>query len=173
MNKHPINIHSKQRQSGVALAISLILLTVITLLSLSSMRSANLNTKIAVNHQHKLFAFQAAEGALSNLLNANTEELTELEVPGNVADVAAANPDYFEELTVANSPTVSADLTLDLLEVSPPGKYMFSGFGMNVVTIRYQADSVGEVVGSNNTSHNRMEVVLVRGGGESYKQTLL
>lgn len=162
MNEYSINIHSKQRQGGVALAVSLILLTVITLLSLSAMRSANLNTKIAINHQHKQFAFQAAESALTNLINTDASEMSSLNVPGTVAAPALNNSDWFAATTVADSATVSADLEMDLLEVSPPGKYMFSGFGMNVVTVRYQADAVGEVDGTNATAHNRMEVVLVR-----------
>lgn len=162
MNEYSINIHSKQRQGGVALAVSLILLTVITLLSLSAMRSANLNTKIAVNHQHKQFAFQAAESALTNLVNTTASEMSSLNVPGTVAAPALNNSDWFAATTVTDSATVSADLEMDLLEVSPPGKYMFSGFGMNVVTVRYQADAVGEVDGTNATAHNRMEVVLVR-----------
>lgn len=162
MNRHPVKNYSKKRQSGVALAVSLILLTVITLLSLSAMRNANLNTKIAVNHQHKQFAFQAAENALANLLNTSSAEMGTLDVPADEDAAAEENEDWFAATVVDNSATVSADLTMDLLEISAPGKYKFSGFGLNVVTIRYQADAVGEVDGTNTTAHNRMEVVLIR-----------
>lgn len=162
MNEYPINSHSKQRQGGAALAISLILLIVITLLSLSAMRSANLNTRIAVNHQHKLFAFQAAENALSMLLDASVSELKTLKIPGKEDDVPEVNEDMFDVAAVAGSVGVSADLEMDLIEVSPPGKYKFSGYGMNVISIKFQADSVGKVEGSKSTAHNRMEVILVR-----------
>jgi type IV pilus assembly protein PilX len=162
MNKQAITSNSTRRQRGAALAISLILLTVITLLSLSAMRSANLYTKISVNHQHKQFAFQAAENALTKLLTLNTAEMGALVVPGTVAAAAETNANLYQQNGIADSPDVSADLTMDLLEVSPPGRYKFSGFGLNVVTVLYQADAEGRVDGTNTVSHNRMEVALVR-----------
>jgi Tfp pilus assembly protein PilX len=126
------------------------------------MRNANLNTKIAVNHQHKAFAFQAAESALTNLVNATPAEIKTLNVPANETAAPADNTDWFAATGVADNATVSADLQMDLLEISAPGTYKFSGFGMNVVTVKYQADAMGEVDGTNTSSHNRMEVILVR-----------
>lgn len=162
MNKQVITSNGARRQQGAALAIGLILLTVITLLSLSAMRSANLYTKIAVNHQHKQFAFQAAENALTKLLTLDKDEMKTLVVPGTETDPPETNTDLFTQDSIADSPAVSADLTMDLLEVSPPGQYKFSGFGLNVVTVLYQADAEGEVDGTNTVSHNRMEVALIR-----------
>ena len=57
-----------QRQDGVALIISMILLAVITLLSVTAMRGTNLDAKIAANHQHKQLSFQAAENAFARLI---------------------------------------------------------------------------------------------------------
>jgi type IV pilus assembly protein PilX len=162
MNKQVITSNNTRGQQGAALAIGLILLTVITLLSLSAMRSANLYTKIAVNHQHKQFAFQAAENVLTKLLTLDKDEMKTLKVPGKETDPAEPNPDLYSQNAIADSPAISADLTMDLLEVSPPGKYKFSGFGLNVVTVLYQADAEGEVDGTNTVSHNRMEVALIR-----------
>jgi type IV pilus assembly protein PilX len=162
MNKQLITSNSATGQRGAALAISLILLTVITLLSLSAMRSANLYTKIAVNHQHKQFAFQAAENALTRLITLDATEMGTLSVPGTVAAAAVDNFNWYQQNSIADSADVSADLSMDLTEVSAPGKYKFSGFGLNVVTVVYQADAAGRVDGANAVSHNRMEVALIR-----------
>lgn len=60
---HP-SIFSRQRQSGVALAIALILLVVMTLLGLSGVRTVGLEEKMASNTYDRSLAFQAAEAAL-------------------------------------------------------------------------------------------------------------
>ncbi len=151
-----------QRQKGVVLAISLILLTIITLLSVTAMRSANLGTRIAVNHQHKQFAFQAAENALSLLTNLSSDDMKNLSVPGATADDPIVNSDWYVESSTGHGGAVSADLAMTLEEVSAPGQYKFSGFGLNVVTVVYQADATGKVEGVNTTAHNRMQVALIR-----------
>ncbi|WP_456405357.1 pilus assembly PilX family protein [Thiolapillus sp.] len=147
------------RQKGVALVISLILLTVITMLSLTAMRSANLDTKIAVNHQHKQFSFQAAENALAQLTRVPPSTVSK---PGTLNGDAVTTTDWYQENAIGGSPNISADLTMDMTVQSRPGQYKFSGYGLNLVTIVYQADAVGSVDDTNTTTHNRMEVALLR-----------
>lgn len=146
------------QQRGVALIISLVLLTVITLLSLTAMRSTNLGTKIAVNHQHKQLAFQAAENALAKLTSLPPAEMQNLNVPGTLNGVEN-NPAFIPADANAHN---SADLDMTLVDISKPGKYKFSGFGLNIVTVVFQADAIGSVGNSHSSSHNRMEVALVR-----------
>ncbi len=149
------------RQSGAALVISLIILTVITVLSVSAMRSTTLETKIAVNQQFKQLSFQAAESAFARLLGVDPD----VEVPGTVTapvDPDGKNDDYFTVAATLTQPGSHADVDMDLLEISPPGKYKFSGFGLSVITVIYQADATGHVTGNEATTHNRMEVALVR-----------
>ncbi|MES9945499.1 pilus assembly PilX family protein [Candidatus Thiodiazotropha sp. CDECU1] len=154
---HAWRVHRSQQ--GVALVVSMILLTIITLLSVSAMRSTNLDSKIAVNHQFKELSFQAAENALAQLTGPNPQ----VQVPNAVgASVTMDTPPYYSSTGVLNQPDIAADLTLEMLEISPPGKYKFSGFGLNVVTVLYQADSVGRVVDNNTVTTNRMEVALIR-----------
>lgn len=151
------NVPGKQR--GVALVVSLIILTVITVLSVSAMRSTTLETKIAVNHQFKQMSFQAAESALAKLLGENPG----VSVPGTVAAPAVPNPDYYDHPgTTGIHPATDADLDMDLIKMSAPGEYKFSGFGLSVITLIYQADAVGHVTGNDTSTHNRMEVALVR-----------
>lgn len=153
------------RQQGVALVVSLILLTVITLLSITAMRSANLDTRITVNHQHKQLAFQAAENALTKLtsLPMTDPEMKNLNVPGNIEDGPKTTALWFESTDDnSNSPDLAADLTMDYVEKSAPGKYKFSGFGLKIITHIYQAEAAGSVAGTNARARNRMQVALLR-----------
>jgi len=54
------------RQQGAVLAVSLVLLILITLLGLSGIRTVNLEEKMATNSVDRNLAFQAAEAALRN-----------------------------------------------------------------------------------------------------------
>ncbi|MFT6914132.1 MAG: type IV pilus assembly protein PilX [Motiliproteus sp.] len=56
--------HAKQKQQGIALIISMIVLLVITLLGLGSVRDASMEEKMAGNIKSRTVAFQAAESAL-------------------------------------------------------------------------------------------------------------
>ncbi len=145
-------------QSGAALVISLIILTVITVLSVSAMRSTTLETKIAVNQQFKQLSFQAAESAFARLLGKDHNA----KAPGTEDEDVVTNEDYYEQDATDTQPGVDADLDMDLLKVSAPGEYKFSGFGLSVITVIYQADARGHVTGNEATTHNRMEVALVR-----------
>ncbi len=150
------NLPGKQR--GAALVISLIILTVITVLSVSAMRSTTLETKIAVNQQFKQLSFQAAESAFALVLRKKPE----VKVPGTVAAAVEPNPDYYAQDATSTQPATDADLDMDLVEISAPGKYKFSGFGLSVVTLIYQADAYGHVADSGTSTHNRMQVALIR-----------
>jgi len=159
MNRHQGTRITAQRQKGVALVISLMLLTVITLLSLTAMRNANLDTRIAVNHQHKQLAFQAAENALTKL---TVLDPTNVDAPGTLDGPPVTNPNWYQQNGISNNAAISADLTMDMTEQSRPGQYKFSGYGLNVTTFVFQADAVGKVDGTNTKVQNRMEVALIR-----------
>lgn len=70
-----MNILNKQKQAGATLVFSLIILSVITLLSVASMRSSNSAIKMAASARDHAVAFQTAEAALAQaeqiVLNAN------------------------------------------------------------------------------------------------------
>ena len=123
------------------------------------MRSANLDSKIAVNHQHKQFAFQAAENALAKLTQVPPRSVAK---PGTIGDPAVTTSDFYEEDSIDDSPDTSTDLTMELIDESRPGQYKFSGYGLNLITIVYRADAVGVVDNTSTTAHNRMEVALLR-----------
>lgn len=66
--------HYKQKQSGVVLVISLIMLILLTLLGITAMRTTTLEEKMAGNDKDRNIAFQAAEAALRDAEN-NIETL--------------------------------------------------------------------------------------------------
>jgi type IV pilus assembly protein PilX len=57
-------LNSSQKQQGIVLVVSLILLILITILSVSSMKNTVLEEKMAGNYKERNSAFQAAEAAL-------------------------------------------------------------------------------------------------------------
>ncbi len=143
------------------MAVSLILLVVITLLSITAMRSANLDTRIAVNHQHKQLSFQAAENALAQLTAIRPQQMRALDIPGAVGETTT-NCRFLEFQPEDGNAKRRADLNLELIEISKPGQYKFSGYGLNIKTIIYQADAYGHVENTGAMTHNRMQVALVR-----------
>ncbi|MEW8048819.1 MAG: PilX N-terminal domain-containing pilus assembly protein [Candidatus Thiodiazotropha sp.] len=156
-NKQFITYRKRHSQHGAALVISLIMLTVITILSLSAMRSTNLDTKIAVNQQLREVTFQAAENSFSRL----TGPVVDIDLPNSIgAENAVTTQDYYQSVGVDNQPDFSADVTVQMLEISR--RYKFSGFPLNVLTVMYQADAQGIVEDNNTKTVNRMQVALIR-----------
>jgi type IV pilus assembly protein PilX len=150
----------------------MILLIIITMLSVTAMRNTNFETKIAVNHQFKELSFRAAENALAIVTGPELDS-TGLDIPSTIGN-STHNEDFFEshpdgtpiDSTLAHQPPVSADV--DLLyerKVDPKageGNMLFSGHQIDVVTHLYQADAVGTVGDSGTSTHNRMQVALIR-----------
>jgi len=163
--KRAIDMHitQYQRQQGVALVISMILLTVITLLSLTAMRSANLDTRIAVNHQHKQFAFQAAESALTRLIAMPPSETEDLR-PATIASDPVVSTDWYQKSDAdAGTPVLAADLVIDM---TGEGSCRISGYGLGSITcLYYQVDATGKFADTNATAHNRMEIALPKPSG--------
>jgi len=61
----------QQRQRGVALAISLILLAALTILGVATLTGTRLNEKIVSNAQQKAISFEVAESALNSVWTAD------------------------------------------------------------------------------------------------------
>ncbi|MEW8692938.1 MAG: PilX N-terminal domain-containing pilus assembly protein [Candidatus Thiodiazotropha endolucinida] len=156
-DKQILTYPNRHSQHGAALVISLIMLTVITILSLSAMRSTNLDTKIAVNQQLREVTFQAAENSFSRL----TGPVVDIDLPNSIgAENAVTTQDYYQSVGVEHQPDFSADVTVQMLEISR--RYKFSGFPLNVLTVMYQADAQGVVENNNTKTVNRMQVALIR-----------
>ena len=61
-----------KKQQGVVLIWALAILLVLTILGISSVKKANMGTKIAGNSMASMMVFQGAESALSKLSNVNS-----------------------------------------------------------------------------------------------------
>jgi hypothetical protein len=162
MNICSINSSAKSWQQGFALAISMILLVVITMLSLTAMRSANLDTKIAVNHQHKLAAFQASDNATFYLLSYPKVEHRALNRPNVEGDYdtntnVAANLDFIPYQTSSHA---KADMYVTMRN-SRSVAYKFSGYLLNAPAVIYQGDALGSVANTNAVAHTRMEAAII------------
>jgi len=64
--------HMKQRQSGAALVIALILLVALSLMAISSMNTASLDLIMAGNEQYRGRAFAAAEAGIASAFKSGT-----------------------------------------------------------------------------------------------------
>jgi len=85
-----INMKSYQRQKGVALFMSLVMLLIITVLGLSSVQTTSLQERMARNARDTSMAFQAAESAIKD-----AEILTEGFTSLAAFDAADANSNGF------------------------------------------------------------------------------
>jgi Tfp pilus assembly protein PilX len=59
-----VTIHVPETQRGIALAMALVVLVILTILGVSAMKSSTLEIKMAVGIQDNTMAFQAAESGL-------------------------------------------------------------------------------------------------------------
>ncbi len=147
-----------RRQQGAALLMSMVFLMILTLLSVSAMKNSMLETKIAANHQHKMLSFQSQESAFARLLGPDPE----VSRPLTIAAAPTMNSNYFVSSGVTNQPDLSADVRMDFVEKSTPGQYKYSGYGLNIVTLKFNADAFGKVDNSGAKTHGRMQVALIR-----------
>jgi type IV pilus assembly protein PilX len=136
------------------LAVSLILLVIITLLSVSAMKSTNIDTKVAVNYQFKEASFQAAENALATITPASVV------VPLTPDDPAEPNLNFFSSTGVTDQPDVSADVYMTY--IGPTRQYKVSGYRPNTLFQEYQADAIGTVGQTGTRTTNRMQLLIVR-----------
>jgi hypothetical protein len=101
----------KRRQSGVALAVALILLVVLTLLALSGVRLSTMELRMAANDELRVAAFEQAQSLVDVAIRPfnNTPVLSE----GTLIcarDTAQLDCDTSRTVSVAVSPTLAADV---------------------------------------------------------------
>lgn len=84
--RHVQHLHHFHKQSGAVLVISLILLLVLTIIGVSSMRSATLEEKMAANNMNYGITFHAAESAIENALD-DTDSLVQAILSNNTVQV--------------------------------------------------------------------------------------
>jgi type IV pilus assembly protein PilX len=96
---------SRQRQSGVVMAVSLILLLVITLIAVSSMRGTMLEEKMAGNSLDRNLAFQSTESAIreAEISIEGVASLGGFDGSAGLFGLADAEPDFANSATWINA----------------------------------------------------------------------
>ncbi|MES9945504.1 pilus assembly PilX family protein [Candidatus Thiodiazotropha sp. CDECU1] len=159
---------SISKQSGVALVVSLIVLTIVTLLSISAVQNTNLDTKIAVNHQFKALSFAAAENALAKVIGPDLTVIDDFDIPSQVNEVSEHDSFFV-------SPEPGDEHSDPLLNAHPPLRaslsmmyqgeregLFFSGHQLDNTTHLFLTDAIGTVGEGHTHTHNRMQVGLLR-----------
>ncbi len=105
--------YSHNKESGAVLAISLILLLVITLVGLSTYQTTGLEETMAANAQQKNMSFQASEAAIEELLDPDQKDFLWLAYPASQSD-SINDPTRTSTSSGSNFTVVSTATFLDL-----------------------------------------------------------
>ena len=112
---------SPKYQRGAVLAISLIMLLVLTLLGVTAMRTTVLEEKMAGNMNDRNVAFQAAETALRDgeALIETLVATASFNGSGGRLGEADADPDFFNAATWSDNDSIAYSGTLSGVAVQP------------------------------------------------------
>jgi type IV pilus assembly protein PilX len=88
----PFTMVSARKQKGVALAVALILLILVTLIGLAAVRSTTSQQKMTANFYDRSVAFQSAEAGLAAGATALASGTTNIRNCGQGGEVCEANP---------------------------------------------------------------------------------
>jgi len=123
---------SLQTQAGVVLAISLIILLLLTLIGLSAMQTSALEEKMVGNMRDKILAFQAAESAL------RAAELSLPNISSSAYGTAGTGGFYLDNNPTPNPiPTTTAILTDSFWISNPVAISTVTGLGNGINTPVY------------------------------------
>ena len=100
-------MYSRNKQSGVVLLVSLLILLVITLVGFSVMATSNLEVKMASTKELKAVSYQAAEAIIDEVLT----EPTAVNILGQSLNAYLADP---------NDPSWPNDMAMLILATTPP-----------------------------------------------------
>lgn len=103
-----------QSQSGLALAISLVLLTAITIISITSLQRSGLQTKIIANIQHQEQLFNAAQSDQEFWLTAFNDSVSGDNLLARPLRSFQINPDGEKEYLPAELESDAANANIDL-----------------------------------------------------------
>ena len=95
------------RQSGAALAVSLIILVILTLLGIAAMRASRLELRLSQNAESRMLALESAQGIADSTINDTVDNLRISDGPEFVACFFGSSP------TAPANPTFSASSTTD------------------------------------------------------------
>lgn len=134
-------------QKGAALVVGLVLMMVLTLLAVSTMRTATLELLMAGNAQYKEKAFQLAETGLRDAVNQLNQGTLSLDTTDGWQDIGAL---------IGSVDDSGDDYTVDLRFVragDPPPSYSEGG---EITALYFEVTSTGRTVARNAKSVQTM-----------------
>ena len=136
-----MHINIKQRQSGAALIIGLVLLAILTLLTASSMNSSTVSLRMADNVKQAGLAFQAAESALADSLNFGPAlALTNDSVPDQIIQRNDADHEAYSYEVISGDPSSMVDVQVTTRFKDALQPLLGTDLGLNL-HFELQADS--------------------------------
>lgn len=134
----------RNKQSGVALVVALVLLVVATLIGLAGIRGTNLQERMTSNMYDRSLAFQRAESALRAAEQAITENWRIEELDG--ADCSPGSGNLCRTVPAATDVWVRVDTLHDVNNDKTPGtpeyfiQFMGTGNAENALGLEANAD---------------------------------
>ncbi len=113
------------QQNGAALVVSLIILVAMTMLGITSMKSATTELTMSGNLRESAITFQAAEVGLANAENRLDAEND----PNNMLAVDAEDPDYLVKGTWEGDDVTTVDVELANIESDNNPKFIVKSLG--------------------------------------------
>lgn len=160
VNQNSHSMHPPSKQSGVALAISLVLLLAMTVLGIATLSATGLNEKITSNSQQKAVAFEVAESAIAsvwdkayliNLLTSDPSNLGNDPEPVASPDADTGIISDFDMVTSGRGIDLDGELTVQYCgEVAPVGSDLNAD--ESAPTFVYKLIDVNSVVRIGNSS---------------------
>ena len=149
MNKATYN-----KETGIALYVVLVMILVTSMLSISAIQASIFETRMAVNHQHKNLAFQAAENALMQALG--TENPNDIIPASTTPGNHKMSSNFFSLHAINNKqPAISANLTAKYIEKTTQD---ISGYEVDSDILVYELTADGRVDGTSSRAVNIMGV---------------
>ncbi|HEB63262.1 MAG TPA: hypothetical protein ENJ07_02140 [Gammaproteobacteria bacterium] len=141
---------SIQKQQGIALIASLLMLLVMTLIGLTALERTTIEEKMAANSQQKAITFQAAETAIQQFISTSSDAVYTNSI--NSVDTTIA---YHQE-----GDAVSRSASLEYL-----GETIVLGNSIGDLGYEFELTGVGSIGGTAASSTNVQGMVYIMPGG--------
>lgn len=142
-------LKTPRHQSGVVLAVSLILLLLLTILAITASTSSSLQERMAANAQESNVAFQASESALANM---NTQLRNGI-VPAADSVLALGYPTRTVRARMQSDSRYAEGSSLDAEENSGTPQIIIYDF-ISSATLDPAATTAGQITNSNTNARH-------------------
>ena len=157
---HDMRINSGTKQSGAALAISLILLVAMTILGVATLNMTRIAEKVSSNAQQKAIVFESAESVLTSMsaaddfqdrLRASRTSNLEPDAVAQTGETTVLNTALDQENTFGKSVDVTASAEIQFCAERPKdGTERSADQSENgIIGVQYDVRATSEIANSN------------------------